>query len=85
MTYKVVLQPSDEGYRVSCPGLPGRGSQGPAEQEAPANIEDAIRKYLAAIEDPRANLHQPSPIPPIPAEINIAKALDKRISMIYDQ
>ena len=47
MTYKVALRRSDEGYSVSCPGLPGCWSQGASEQEALANIQDAIREYLA--------------------------------------
>ena len=47
MNYKVVLQKSDEGYSVSCPGLPGCWSQGETEQEALANIRDAISEYLA--------------------------------------
>ncbi len=51
MKYKVVLRHSEEGYSVSCPGLPGCWSQGKTEQEAIQNIEDAIREYLAAIED----------------------------------
>jgi predicted RNase H-like HicB family nuclease len=49
MKYKVVLQESEEGYSVSCPGLPGCWSQGKTEQEAIENIKDAIREYLAAI------------------------------------
>ena len=48
MTYKVALRRSDEGYSVSCPGLPGCWSQGATEQEALENIQDAIREYLAA-------------------------------------
>lgn len=51
MRYKVVLQKSEEGYSVSCPALPGCWSQGETEQEAIENIQDAIREYLAAIED----------------------------------
>lgn len=47
MKYKVVLKQSDEGYAVSCPGLPGCWSQGNTEGEALASIEDAIREYLA--------------------------------------
>lgn len=46
MKYKVALIPSDEGFSVSVPGLPGCWSQGATEQEALANIEDAIREYL---------------------------------------
>jgi predicted RNase H-like HicB family nuclease len=49
MTYRVVLQRSDEGISVSCPGLPGCWSQGTTEEEAIENIRDAIREYLAAV------------------------------------
>ncbi len=49
MKYKIVLQRSEEGFSVSCPGLPGCWSQGKTEQEAIENIHDAIREYLAAI------------------------------------
>ena len=49
MKYKVVLQPTEEGFAVSCPGLPGCWSQGATEQEALENIQDAIREYLAAV------------------------------------
>ena len=51
MRYKVVLQESEEGFSVSCPGLPGCWSQGESEPEAIENIKDAIREYLAAIAD----------------------------------
>jgi predicted RNase H-like HicB family nuclease len=51
MDYKVVVQESEEGFSVSCPGLPGCWSQGATEAEALANIQDAIREYLAAIDD----------------------------------
>ena len=51
MTYKVLLKESEEGYSVSCPGLPGCLSQGETEQEALDNIRDAIKEYLAVIED----------------------------------
>jgi predicted RNase H-like HicB family nuclease len=46
MRYQVVVTESEEGFSVSCPGLPGCWSQGGTEQEALANIEDAIREYL---------------------------------------
>jgi len=49
MKYKVLLQQSEEGFSVSCPGLPGCWSQGKTEQEALENIQDAIREYLEAI------------------------------------
>jgi predicted RNase H-like HicB family nuclease len=34
------------GYSASCPGLPGCWSQGATEEEALANIQDAIAEYL---------------------------------------
>jgi predicted RNase H-like HicB family nuclease len=51
MKYKVVLQRSEEGYSVSCPGLPGCWSQGQTEEEALENIQDAIREYLEAVNE----------------------------------
>jgi predicted RNase H-like HicB family nuclease len=51
MNYKVVVHESEEGFSVSCPGLPGCWSQGSTEAEALENIQDAIREYLAAIDD----------------------------------
>jgi len=51
MTYRVVLQHSEEGYSVSCPGLPGCWSQGETEAEALANIRVAIEDYIAAVRD----------------------------------
>jgi predicted RNase H-like HicB family nuclease len=51
MIYKVVLQESEEGYSVSCPGLPGCWSQGETEQEALANIKEAIAEYLAVVDE----------------------------------
>ncbi len=51
MNYKVVVHESEEGFSVSCPGLPGCWSQGSTEAEALENIEDAIREYLATIDD----------------------------------
>jgi predicted RNase H-like HicB family nuclease len=51
MTYKVLLTESEEGFSVSCPGLPGCWSQGTTEKEALENIRDAITEYLRAVED----------------------------------
>jgi predicted RNase H-like HicB family nuclease len=51
MMYQVVLQKSAEGYTVACPALPGCWSEGDTEEEALANIRDAIREYLASIAD----------------------------------
>ncbi len=51
MRYKVVLIHSEEGVSISCPSLPGCASQGADDNEAMENIADAIREYLASIED----------------------------------
>ncbi len=51
MKYKIVLDKTDEGYSVHCPGLPGCWSQGDTEEEAIENIKDAIQEYLNAIEE----------------------------------
>jgi len=51
MIYKVALRRSEEGYSVSCPGLPGCWSQGQTEEEAVENIRDAIREYLEAVNE----------------------------------
>ena len=51
MRYKVAVERSEEGFSVSCPGLPGCWSQGRTEEEALENIQDAIREYLAAVEE----------------------------------
>ncbi len=51
MKYRIALHHSEEGYAVSVPGLPGCWSQGLTEQEAIHNIQDAIRDYLAAVDD----------------------------------
>ena len=51
MKYKIRLEKTEEGYSVSCPGLPGCWSQGETEAEAIENIQDAIKAYLGAIDD----------------------------------
>ena len=48
MKYRVALRKTDEGYSVSCPGLPGCWSQGVTEEEALDNIRSAIEEYLTA-------------------------------------
>ena len=50
-TYRVVPHRTDEGISVSVPVLPGCWSEGDTEDEALENIRDAIREYLAALED----------------------------------
>ncbi len=51
MKYKIALRESEEGFSVSVPGLPGCWSQGATEQDALQNIQDAIKEYLASVED----------------------------------
>jgi predicted RNase H-like HicB family nuclease len=51
MKYKVAIHRTDEGISVSVPALPGCWSEGDTEEEALANIRDAIREHLAALDD----------------------------------
>jgi predicted RNase H-like HicB family nuclease len=51
MNYKVRLHESEEGYSVSCPGLPGCWSQGETEEEALENIRIAIEEYFSAVDE----------------------------------
>jgi predicted RNase H-like HicB family nuclease len=51
MRYKIALRESEEGFSVSVPGLPGCWSQGETEEEAVRNIQDAIKEYLAAVDE----------------------------------
>jgi predicted RNase H-like HicB family nuclease len=51
MRYTVILEQSEEGFSVSVPGLPGCHSQGSTRDEALANIADAIRDYLDAVQE----------------------------------
>jgi len=52
MKFKIALYPSEEGFAVSVPSLPGCWSQGATREEAIANIVDAIREYLEAEIEP---------------------------------
>ena len=51
MHYRVALHQSEEGFAVSVPGLPGCWSQGATEVEAIENVKDAIRDYLAVVDE----------------------------------
>ena len=51
MKYKIALVRSEEGYAASVPGLPGCWSHGTTEEEALANIQDAIRQYLDVVQE----------------------------------
>lgn len=49
---QVVLHPGEDGYWVvECPSLPGCISQGETRDAAIANIKEAIREYVAALEE----------------------------------
>jgi predicted RNase H-like HicB family nuclease len=54
MVFHVTLTPAEDGWIVAeCPALPGCVSQGKDEQEALANIKEAISAWLWA-EDQKA-------------------------------
>lgn len=46
-----MLKRTDEGYSVSCPGLPGCWPQRATEEEALDNIRDAIAEYTGALRE----------------------------------
>jgi predicted RNase H-like HicB family nuclease len=51
MVYKVILEHAEEGgFTVYCPALPGCISEGDTREEAVANIQEAVRLYLRALE-----------------------------------
>jgi antitoxin HicB len=53
MIFKVIIRPDSEdgGFNVSCPALPGCHSQGDTEEEALANIREAILGCLEVLND----------------------------------
>lgn len=51
MQYRVAIHQSEDGFSVSVPGLPGCWTQGATEEEAIENIKDAIREYLAVVDE----------------------------------
>ena len=49
---QIIVYPGEDGYWVSeCPSLPGCISQGKTKEEAINNIKEAIRGYIAALEE----------------------------------
>ena len=49
---QVVIYPGEDKYWVAeCPSLPGCVSQGRTKEEAIANIREAIRGYVAVLEE----------------------------------
>jgi predicted RNase H-like HicB family nuclease len=56
---QVVVYPGEDGFWVAeCPSLPGCISQGRTREEAIANIREAIRGYVAVLEED----HLPVPV-----------------------
>ena len=56
---QIILYPGEDGYWVAeCPSLPGCISQGETKEETLINIKEAIKGYIAALQED--NL----PIPP---------------------
>jgi predicted RNase H-like HicB family nuclease len=51
MHYRVILIPSDQGFAIGCPALPGCWSQGRTREEAKENIREAIRFWLEVAEE----------------------------------
>lgn len=79
MKYKVALHTSEEGVSVSVPGLPGCWSQGTDEEEALANIGEAIREYLPVVDQ----LLDASEVREI--ELAVQPCLDYQASTIWMQ
>ncbi|MHB8834825.1 MAG: type II toxin-antitoxin system HicB family antitoxin [Candidatus Methylomirabilia bacterium] len=51
---QVIIYPGEDGWWVAeCPSLPGCLSQGKTKDEAITNIREAIRGYVAALEEDR--------------------------------
>ena len=49
---QIILYPGEDGYWVAeCPSLPGCISQGQTKEAAIANIREAIKGYIAALEE----------------------------------
>lgn len=52
MMRQVIMYPGEDGYWVvECPSLPGCISQGRTEEEALANIKEAIEGYIELLEE----------------------------------
>ena len=50
MKFAITLEYDEDGYIVaSCPALPGCHSQGKTKAEVIANIQEAIRGYIASM------------------------------------
>jgi predicted RNase H-like HicB family nuclease len=64
MKFEIALYPSDEGYAVCVPSLPGCWSQGASSEKALENISYAIREYLETEKEPPFGSLSNMPSPP---------------------
>lgn len=49
---QVIIYSGEDGYFIAeCPSLPGCISQGKTREEAEVNIQEAIKGYVAALEE----------------------------------
>jgi len=56
---QVIIYPGEDGYWVAeCPSLPGCISQGTTREETVENIKEAIKGYIATLEEDKL------PVPP---------------------
>ena len=56
---QVMVYPGEDGYWVvECPSLPGCISQGRTREAAITNIQEAIRGYIAALQEDRLPVPQ---------------------------
>mgnify|MGYP001561898020 CR=1 FL=1 len=56
MRYRILIEQDEDGIFVAeCPSLPGCISQGKTKKKILENIQDAIREYLAAVEEMNRN------------------------------
>ena len=57
MELRVIIEHDEKGYYVAeVPALPGCLSQGKTEEEAAANIKEAIEGWIEVMESPKSRL-----------------------------
>ncbi len=67
MRQVIVYTDEDGAWCASCPSLPGCYSQGETQDEALANIREAIQAYIEALEQDGL------PVPPDNTQIHLAR------------
>ncbi|MDI6739419.1 MAG: type II toxin-antitoxin system HicB family antitoxin [Candidatus Edwardsbacteria bacterium] len=72
MKVKIIITFEDGWYIAGCPSLPGCHSQGRTSKEAFANIQDAIKGYVASYAKHRERL----PLQPF---------IEKQVVVNYDR